>query len=92
MRDKPPISLPDDVRARGVASIRRFFADELDREIGDLKAMLVLDYVLAEFGPTIYNQAIGDARTFFEERAADLDAICYLDELPVSGRHARRPP
>lgn len=90
MRDKTPITLPDELRARGVASIRRFFSDELDQEIGDLKAMIVLDYVLAEFGPTIYNQAIGDARTFFEQRSADLDAICYLHEFPVSGRQKPR--
>jgi uncharacterized protein (DUF2164 family) len=43
---------------------------------------LLLDYVLGEIGPSIYNQAIADARRFFEERAADLDGICYRAEFP----------
>ena len=64
-----------------VASIRRYFDENLELEIGDLKAELFLEYVLAEHGPTIYNQAIADARAFFEERAADLDALSYHAEF-----------
>ena len=82
MRDKPPLEIPPDARARGAASIRRYIADELEVEIGDLKAGLFVDYIVAELGPTIYNQAIADARAFFEERTADLAAVCYQAEFP----------
>jgi uncharacterized protein (DUF2164 family) len=82
MRGKVPITIPDDARKRAIASIRRYFAENLDGEIGDLKAALLLDYFLAEHGPTIYNQAIADARKFFDEQAADLGAICYHSEFP----------
>jgi uncharacterized protein (DUF2164 family) len=82
MREKLPITIPDEARKRLVASIRRYFEENLDEEIGDLKAALVLDYVLAEVGPTIYNGAIADAKTFFDERAADLGALCYHAEFP----------
>jgi uncharacterized protein (DUF2164 family) len=82
MRDKLPITIPDEARKRAVVSIRRYFEENLDEEIGDLKAALVLDYVLAEVGPSIYNQAIADAKSFFDERAADLGAVCYHAEFP----------
>lgn len=82
MRGKPPITIPDDARKLSVASIKRYFADQLDEEIGGLKADLLLDYFLEEIGPTVYNQAIADARAFFEQRAADLDGVCYLAEFP----------
>lgn len=82
MRDNPPIEIPPDARTRGAASIRRYVAGELELEIGDLKAGLFLDYIVAELGPTIYNQAIADARAFFEERTADLGAVCYQAEFP----------
>jgi len=49
---------------------------------GDLKAILVLDYILAEHGPTIYNQALADARTFMEERAADVEGLGFDREFP----------
>ena len=82
MRDKPPIAFPDDARRRAIASIKRYFSDELDQEIGDLKAALVLDYMLVELGPIVYNQAIADAKSFFDERSADLAALCYRNEFP----------
>lgn len=82
MRGKAHIKLSDDARAQAIASIRRYFADELDQDIGDLKATLMLDYVLAEIGPSVYNQAMTDARSFLEERVADLDALSYPHEFP----------
>jgi uncharacterized protein (DUF2164 family) len=89
MRDKPPIEIPPDARTRAIASIRRYFSEELDQDIGDLKAGLLFDYFVAEHGPTIYNQAIADARAFFEERSADLAAICFQIEFPFWERNAR---
>jgi uncharacterized protein (DUF2164 family) len=91
MRDNDAITIPDDARKRAIASIRRYVAENLDDEIGDLKATLMLDYFLAELGPTIYNQAIADARAFFEERVADLGAICYRAEFPRSAKVKRSP-
>jgi uncharacterized protein (DUF2164 family) len=82
MRGKPAITISDEARKRALASLKRYFAEQLEQEIGELKAGLLLGYLLEELGPTIYNQAIADARTFFEERAADLDGTCYVTEFP----------
>jgi uncharacterized protein (DUF2164 family) len=81
MRDKAPIKLTDDARKKALASIRRYADENLELQIGDLKAELMLDYILAEHGPTIYNQAITDAQTFFEERTQDLAAMNYHSEF-----------
>ena len=82
MRGKPDVTMPDEARKQAVASIKRYFEEEMEQEIGDLKAGLLLDYFLKEFGPTVYNRAIADARAFFEEKAADLDGVCYRAEFP----------
>ncbi len=88
------ITLSDDTTKRLQTSIKRYFAEELDHEIGDLKAGLVLDFVLKEIGPSVYNAAIADARTYFEQRAADLEGVCYQEELsywqPAAKPHAGR--
>ena len=89
MRGKGSVTIPDEARKRAVASIRRYFEENLEIEIGDFKADLVLDYFLAEHGPTVYNQAIADARSFFDERSSDLGAICYNAEFPF---WASKPP
>lgn len=90
MRDRPPIKLSPDARTRAIASIRRYFAEELDLDIGDLKAGGVLDFIVEDVGPTVYNQAIGEARAFFDERAADLAAICYQTEFAFWERRSNR--
>ena len=86
MRDKKSITVPEDARRKAIAALRSYAAEHLDEEIGDLKAGLLLDFILTELGPTVYNQAIADARAFFEERAADLAAVCHHEEFPSAGR------
>ena len=78
------LSLPDAAKKQAVAALQQYFADNMDEPIGDLKAGLLLDFIVSELGPSVYNQAIADARTFFEERTGDLAAICYHDEFPTS--------
>ena len=77
-------TLPDAARKQAIAALREYFAANLDEEIGDLKAGLLLDFILSELGPSVYNQGLADARGFFEERTSDLAAIWYRDEFPTS--------
>lgn len=53
----------------------------MDEEIGDLQADLLLDYVLGEIGPTVYNRAIADAKAYFLLKTDDLDGSCYEPEF-----------
>ena len=76
-----PIKLPPETVKQLHASIKRFFAEELEQDIGDLKAGTVLDYVIKEIGPSIYNGAIADAQAYFQERVTDLDGVCYEPAL-----------
>lgn len=89
MRDKRTLKLPDDARKLAIASIRRLFKDELDLDVGDLKASLVLDFVLAELGPTVYNMGVADAKAFVADRVDDLAALS-LDEFPYWPAPSRR--
>jgi uncharacterized protein (DUF2164 family) len=75
------IKLEEEAEAYLLSSIRRFFAEELDDEIGDLKAMRVLDFCIREVAPSVYNQAIADAQTFFQERVTDLGGVRYEAEF-----------
>jgi uncharacterized protein (DUF2164 family) len=75
------ITLSDAARKQSIASIRRYFAEDLDQDVGDLKAGLMLDFILAEIGPSIYNGAIGDAQTYLRDRVADLDGVCSVPEF-----------
>jgi len=78
------IRLTDDRRERMLRSVRRYFADELDQEIGDLAAERLLDFFVRELGAPVYNQAIQDARAFVQQRLDDLEVEFYEPEEPYS--------
>jgi uncharacterized protein (DUF2164 family) len=40
-----PLTLPDAARKQAVAALQEYFRDNLDDEIGDLKAGLLLDFI-----------------------------------------------
>jgi len=75
------ITLGPEVKKQLIASIKRFFDENLEQDIGDLKAALVLDYALREISPTVYNRAIADAQAYFTQRTADLEGSCYEKEF-----------
>lgn len=75
------IKLSKETRQTLIASVKRFFAEHMDEEIGDLKASLVLDFCIREIGPSIYNQAIADAQAHMQERVTDLDGSCFEPEF-----------
>jgi uncharacterized protein (DUF2164 family) len=89
------ISLSEESTKQGIASLRRYFAVELDQEIGELKAGLLLDFFLQEIGPSIYNRAVGDAQTYMRDRVADLEGVCSMQEFtfwdpPTTGATRRK--
>jgi uncharacterized protein (DUF2164 family) len=84
------ITLSDDAMTQSVASIKRYFSEALDQDIGDLKARLLLDFIVKEIGPSIYNGAIGDAQAYFRDRVADLDGACSAPEFAYWPRSSVR--
>ena len=75
------ITLTEETKKRLISSIRQYFCEHVEEEIGDLKAALFLDFCLKEIGPTIYNQSIQDAKAFMRDRVADLDGSCFEPEF-----------
>ncbi len=75
------IRLKDETEKQLIASIRRFFREEMEEEYGDLKARLVLDFCIKEIAPSVYNQAVADAQAFVQAKLEDLEATCWKPEL-----------
>ena len=85
-----PMSLSKENSEKAIASLRRYLADELEVDAGELKARLFLDFILEEIGPSIYNGAIADAQTFMRDRVVDLEGACFETEFGYSARTARK--
>ncbi len=76
-----PIELTGQRRADALASIQRYFEENLSEPLGELPAGLLLDYFIEEIGSVIYNQAIHDAQTRLLQRVADLPGELFADEF-----------
>ena len=74
------LELDKQQRSTAITSLKRYFEENLD-PIGDLPAGLLLNFILEEIGPVIYNQAISDAQTRLTQRVADLNGELYADEF-----------
>ncbi|TLM94746.1 MAG: DUF2164 domain-containing protein [Actinobacteria bacterium] len=76
-----PIKIDPETERYLLDSIRRFFAEELDDDIGDLKAATVLEFCVREVAPSVYNSAIADAQTFMERAVTDLGGVQFQPEF-----------
>ena len=75
------IEISKQARASAIASIRRYFEENMPEPIRDLQAELLLNFFLEEIGPVIYNNAIADAQARLQQRVADLNGELYADEF-----------
>ncbi len=84
------IELTKQARADAIASLRRYFDQNLGEPLGELPAGLLLNYFLEEVGPSIYNQAIADAQARMQRQVADLNGELFADEFQYWPRLASR--
>jgi uncharacterized protein (DUF2164 family) len=89
------IELSKQTRADAIASIQRYFEENMPEPIGELPAGLLLNYFLEEIGPVIYNRAIADAQARIVQRMGDLSGELFADEFQYwvkvdAKRRARR--
>ncbi|WP_319419857.1 DUF2164 domain-containing protein [Pleurocapsa sp. FMAR1] len=75
------IKLSKEAKQKSIESIKRYFEAEMGEEIGDLKASLLLNFCLQEICPSVYNQAIIDAKSYINDWVNDLDGTCYEPEF-----------
>jgi uncharacterized protein (DUF2164 family) len=75
------IEFSKETRTQAIASLKRYFEENMTEPIGDLPAGLLLNFFLEEVGPAIYNRAIADAQARMERMAVDLGGELFADEF-----------
>lgn len=74
------IEIPQQARAEAIASLQRYFEENMSEPIGNLPAGVLLDFFVEEIGPMIYNRA-ADAQARMASRVADLNGELWADEF-----------
>jgi len=75
-----PIRFSREETAAIKAKLRPYFRDELDFELRDLPAEMLLDFLAREIGPFFYNRALYDAQAVLKKKTDDLvEAVAGLE-------------
>lgn len=72
---KEKIQLSNEAKEVAVQKLKSYFFNELETEIGDLAAVLLLDFFIENIGPEIYNTGINEAIKFMNNRIEDMYAL-----------------
>ena len=75
------IELSREVRQQAVASIERYFRENMEEKIGNVAAGGLLGFFLEEIGPAIYNQAVRDVQERIRTRVDEVDIEVHEDEF-----------
>jgi uncharacterized protein (DUF2164 family) len=75
------IELSKEDKAQAIASIERYFRENMDEDIGNVAAGGLLAFLLEEIGPSIYNKAVSDAQERLLARVSELDFEVHEDEF-----------
>ncbi|RSD25142.1 DUF2164 domain-containing protein [Mesobacillus subterraneus] len=65
-------SIDDHAKRQMTDEIKRFFLEERGEELGDLAALLILEFFVDKLAPHFYNNGVQDAHGFMSERLEDI--------------------
>ena len=69
-----------------IPSIRKFFREEFEQDLSEMRASFLLDYILKEIAPCAYNKGVRDAESYLRNKIEDLPATCFEDGLTYWSR------
>lgn len=77
------IKIPKEQKSDLISNVQKYFAEDRSEEISDLGAELILDFMIKELSPFIYNKAIADVRQLMTEKWSQIDDELYSLEKPI---------
>jgi len=80
------IEISKDKRAEVIASIQKYFEKNMEDKIGNITASALLDFMIDELGPIVYNKAVADVQSNLQARVMEVDMEVYEDEFQYWGK------
>jgi uncharacterized protein (DUF2164 family) len=84
------IELSKEARKEAIASIERYFRENMEEPIGNIAAGALLGFFLEEVGPAIYNRAVADVQERLQARVMELDIDVHEEEFQYWRKYERK--
>lgn len=75
------IEISKEARKEAIASIERYFQENMEEKIGNVAAGALLGFFLEEIGAVVYNKAVADVQERLQSRVMELDIEVHEDEF-----------
>jgi len=75
------IELSKEANQNALESLQKYFEVNMEEPLGNLAAGALLQFILEEIGPSIYNKGVADAQERMQQRISELDSEVYADEF-----------
>lgn len=75
------IEISKEARKEAIASIERYFQENMEERIGNIAAGALLGFVLEEIGPLVYNKAVAEVQERLQSRISEIDIEVHEDEF-----------
>ena len=75
MKNDNKIIITNERREDIVDAIKIYFSEERGEEIGDLRAKLILDFIMEKMAPEFYNQGVSDSCQYMKNMIEDVLSI-----------------
>jgi uncharacterized protein (DUF2164 family) len=76
------VRLSEERRAALVRALQGYFDEHFDEPLSAFRAESLVDFLVDELGPPVYNQGVRDAQAYLQEKLSDLDGEVYEPETP----------
>ena len=84
------IELGKEARKEAVASIERYFQENMEERIGNVAAGALLNFFLEEVGPAVFNKAVADVQERLQLRISEIDLEVHEDEFQYWRRYEKQ--
>lgn len=68
-------NLSKEQKERMISEIKYFFKKERDEDLGDLAAMLILDFFTEKLAKEFYNEGVHDSYKYMSDKIEDIMSI-----------------
>lgn len=75
------IELSKEAKQNALESLQKYFELNMEQSLGNLAGGALLNFILEEIGPSIYNKGVADAQERMQVRLSELDYEVHEDEF-----------
>jgi uncharacterized protein (DUF2164 family) len=85
-----PIDLAKETQQDAIESLQKYFELNMDSKLGNIAATGLLEFIVEEIGPSIYNKGVAEAQARIQARLTELDYEVHEDEFQYWMKKGRK--